>query len=113
MDMNFFERGSWFLDQARNRRYPNATQLSKIKRVSPKTAARIIQKLKSEFDAPLQYNRSVRGYELLDPEFKLPLLCRFTPEEIEALEDAIRFLKMHSKIEKAKILYRLLKRGIE
>jgi predicted DNA-binding transcriptional regulator YafY len=56
------ERIFWFDDQARRRRYPNASKLAERFGLSAKTAQRCIDAMRDRFGAPLEYDPSERGY---------------------------------------------------
>ncbi|BBO67681.1 WYL domain-containing protein [Desulfosarcina alkanivorans] len=78
------ERMFWFDDQARRRRYPNATKLAERFELSPKTAQRCIEAMRDRFGAPLEYHPSERGYYYRDDSFELPHF-QVGQEEILAL----------------------------
>ncbi|BBO87257.1 hypothetical protein [Desulfosarcina ovata] len=60
------ERIFWFDDQARRKRYPNASKLARRFELSTKTAQRCVDAMRDRFGAPLEYHPSKRGYHYLD-----------------------------------------------
>jgi hypothetical protein len=78
------ERMFWFDDQARRKRYPNATKLAERFELSPKTAQRCIDAMRDRFGAPLEYHASQKGYHYRDTSFALPHF-QVSQEEVLAI----------------------------
>ena len=89
------ERIFWFDDQARRKRYPNATRLAERFELSPKTAQRCIDAMRDRFGAPLEYDASQKGYCYRDGSFSLPRF-RVSQEEILAILLARKLLSSTS-----------------
>ena len=85
------ERIFWFDDQARRRRYPNASKLAERFGLSAKTAQRCIDAMRDRFGAPLEYDPSERDYFGRDDSFELPR-CQVSQEELLAILLARRLL---------------------
>ncbi len=90
-DFIAFERFLWFDNQIRQNRFPNAVKLSAQFEVCTKTARRDIRYFNDRYHAPIEYNRSERGYYYLDPDYKLPSLY-VTQDEIIAVLIAQKLL---------------------
>ena len=73
-DRLYLERFVWFCNEAKKGAYPNATGLAGKFECSVKTAQRSINYFRERLMAPLEYDRSKRGYYLDDPSFELPLM---------------------------------------
>jgi predicted DNA-binding transcriptional regulator YafY len=78
------ERIFWFDNQARHRRYPNASKLAERFELSARTAQRCIDALRDRFGAPLEYQPSAKGYYYRDGSFQLPRF-QVSQEEILAI----------------------------
>lgn len=79
------DRLKWFEAEIKRDKFPNATLLSEKFEVSRKTAQRDISKVKEEYNAPLQYDKSKKGYFYSNPKFTLFNLNNITQEEILAI----------------------------
>jgi predicted DNA-binding transcriptional regulator YafY len=58
---NIYERFVWFDDQARARKFPNATSLAEKFEISTKTAQRDIDFMRDRLLCPLNYDPSKKG----------------------------------------------------
>ncbi len=86
------ERYLWFDDQIRRDRRPNAAHLAERFELCRKTAQRDIAFLRDRLDAPLEYDRTRRGYRYGDGTFRLPPLYA-TERQLLALLMARHLLK--------------------
>lgn len=77
-------RYQWFDRKVRSGCYPNATDLAERFELSKKTAQRCIESLRDRLEAPLEYDRSKKGYFYRDTNFQLPA-SDVTQEEILAV----------------------------
>ena len=111
MDLKFYKRATWFLDEMREGVFPNSTSLAGEFSVSPKTASRVIERLKSDLEVPVQYNSAKRGFYLADPNYKLPFFCDFSTDEIATLGLAIARFSENGEGQYAEVLRELLQRG--
>ena len=71
---NIYERFIWFDSQARAKKYPNTTSLSKQFEISTKTAQRDIDFMRDRLYSPLEYDVSRKGYYYGDDTFTLPMV---------------------------------------
>ena len=110
MDKKFVTRARWFLEEVRKGVHPSANDLAREFDVSPKTATRLIDRLRTEYEAPLEYNSGHKGYELSDPAFRLPCNCSLSAEELEALQSSVKHLESNGSKEVARVLQRLVER---
>ncbi len=85
------ERFIWFHGRLRQKRFPNASNLAERFEISHKTAQRDICYLRDRLRAPLDYDRSHRGYYYTEEAFELPRLPA-TQEEILSVLVARRLL---------------------
>jgi predicted DNA-binding transcriptional regulator YafY len=69
-----YERIVWFDREVREGKYPNAVHLSEKFEISIRTAYRDIEFLKYNFDAPLAYDATRRGFYYTDKNFVLPAI---------------------------------------
>ena len=83
-DQLYLERFVWFDNEARRERYPNAFKLGDHFEISVKTAQRSIDHFRDRLLAPLEYEKSHKGYYYTDPTFQLPVI-RISEEELLAL----------------------------
>lgn len=83
-DQLYLERFVWFDHEARRERFPNANKLGAHFEIAPKTAQRSIDHFRDRLQAPLEYDKSHKGYYYTDPTFQLPVI-RISEEEILAL----------------------------
>lgn len=81
---NIYERFLWFDQQAKAKKYPNATKLAGKFEVSSKTAQRDIEFMRDRLNCPLVYDQSEKGYYYEDDTFSLPSLY-ISSEELSAL----------------------------
>jgi predicted DNA-binding transcriptional regulator YafY len=80
----FVRRARFFLAQLKNNNFPNTTTIQKFDGCSKPTAARLIERLQSEYFFPIEFDASQRGYRLRDQNFT----CEFLPpgkDELSAL----------------------------
>lgn len=80
----YLERFVWFDHEARRERYPNANKLGEHFEIAPKTAQRSIDHFRDRLLAPLEYEKSKKGYYYTDPTFQLPVI-KISEEELLAL----------------------------
>ena len=71
---NIYERFVWFDNQARVKKYPNASGLADQFEVSTKTAQRDIDFMRDRLLCPLHYDSSQKGYYYDDETFSLPMV---------------------------------------
>lgn len=83
-DQLYLERFIWFDHEARKERFPNANKLGEHFEIAPKTAQRSIDHFRDRLNAPLEYDKSNKGYYYTDPFFQLPVI-RISEEELLAL----------------------------
>jgi len=83
-DQLYLERFVWFDHEARRERFPNANTLGEHFEIAQKTAQRSIDHFRDRLLAPLEYDKSRKGYFYTDPTFQLPVL-RISEEELLAL----------------------------
>jgi predicted DNA-binding transcriptional regulator YafY len=83
-DQLYLERFVWFDHEARKERFPNANSLGVHFEIAPKTAQRSIDHFRDRLLAPLEYDKSRKGYFYTDPTFQLPVI-RISEEELLAL----------------------------
>ncbi|MBN2653583.1 MAG: YafY family transcriptional regulator [Nitrospirae bacterium] len=79
-----FNRIIWFDSRVKNKRHPNARNLSERFDISARTAQRDIDYLRDHFNAPLYFNRPKNGYCYTDDTFSLPA-CWFNEDNVIAL----------------------------
>ena len=111
MDQKFFQRASWVLDEMRLERYPNSSTIAKHFNVSQKTASRVVESLKADFDAPIDYHSGYKGFFLTDTSFNLPFFCDFSRDEIDVMKQAVNQFAKIGKTDEAEVLVGLLRRG--
>lgn len=70
----FFRRSRTFFAELRRDSAPNAQSLAKLCGCSPKTAQRVIERLRDTLAAPIEYDPSRRGYYLKDLNYTLDTL---------------------------------------
>ena len=73
-DQLYLERFVWFDHEARKERYPNANTLGEHFEIASKTAQRSIDHFRDRLQAPLEYDKSHKGYYYTDPTFQLPVI---------------------------------------
>ena len=73
-DRPYFRRILDFDDLIRRARGVNATSLAKRWETSTKTVQRFIEQMRSEFDAPIEYDRQRASYFYTDAAYRLPWL---------------------------------------
>lgn len=78
------DRWTWFHQQARAGRAPNARSLMDKYEISERTAQRDIDYMRDSLRAPLEYVHAKRGYIYTDPDYQLPFLDTPTQEELLA-----------------------------
>jgi predicted DNA-binding transcriptional regulator YafY len=83
-DQLYLERFVWFDHEARRERFPNANTLGEHFEIAQKTAQRSIDHFRDLLCAPLEYDKSHKGYFYTYPTFQLPVL-RISEEELLAL----------------------------
>jgi len=86
-----YERYAWFDNQARQRKYPNASKLAVQFELSVKTAQRDIAFMRDRLNCPLFYDKNQKGYLYKNRSFSLPLTY-LSPEELTALLFAQKLL---------------------
>lgn len=67
-------RARFFLAELRRSSFPNATSIQRFDGCSKATATRVIERLQSEFNFPIAFNSSTRGYYLTDSAFTFEFL---------------------------------------
>jgi len=83
-DQLYLERLVWFDHEARKERYPNAFKLGDHFEISLEIAQRSIDLFRNRLLAPLEYEKSHKGYYYADPTFQLPVI-RISEEELLAV----------------------------
>ena len=86
-------RYQWFDRQVRAEKYPNASSLAEKFEISVKTAQRNIESLRDRLGAPLEYDRSKKGYYYSNSNFRLAT-PDITQEEILAILVAQNILSL-------------------
>jgi len=81
---NIYERFLWFDRKVRADKYPNATRLAAKFEISLKTAQRDIEFMRERLEAPLRYDKTLKGYCYEDDTFSLPSIY-ISSEELTAL----------------------------
>lgn len=76
----------------RAKQHPNAKTLAERFEVSQRTAQRDLEFLRDRMDAPLEYDRSRRGYRYTEESYALPALT-LRQDELDALRVVQRFLE--------------------
>lgn len=71
--------------QIRDHKYPNAGNLSREFKVTPRSIHRDIDYMQMEYDAPIAYNRREKGYYYENPDWKFLLSTTLNDEQIQAL----------------------------
>ena len=66
-DQLYLERFVWFDHEARRERFPNANTLGEHFEIAQKTAQRSIDHFRDRLLAPLEYDKSHKGYFYTDP----------------------------------------------
>lgn len=67
-----FERFFWFHQRIKDKRYPNSSHLCEEFEIAQRTARRDIEFMRYRLGAPLEYNRTKRGYHYTDEAYELP-----------------------------------------
>jgi len=104
----FLERFIWFDQEARNGRWPNASIIARQFEVSTKTARRSIDHFRDRLQAPLEYDKTHKGYYYTDASFQLPV-ARLSQNELlallisrklitEASAGSCRFIPLHWRL---------------
>jgi len=78
-------RLKWFEAEIKRDKFPNATDLCKKFEVSKKTAQRNINKIKEDYNAPLEYDSKKKGYYYSNPKYSLFNFNDITQEELLAI----------------------------
>ena len=86
METAFFKRANWFLREVKKGTFPNTSVMAKEFDISTKTASRVIDKMKAEFGAPLEYSASEKGFSITNDSFMLPCHCELSEHEVSVLE---------------------------
>ncbi len=73
-DRPFFRRVQEFEDLMRRGRTVTATTLAAKWETSTKTVQRFIEQMRTEFDAPIAFDRARRSFVYTDPEYRVPWL---------------------------------------
>ena len=71
-DKQQFTRACWFHGRIKAGKFPNARHLVEEFEICQRTAYRVFEFLRDEFNAPLQYDHSRKGYFYTDTAFELP-----------------------------------------
>lgn len=79
-----FEKYYWFDREVKTGKYPNSTKLAEAFECSDKTAQRAIVFMRDRICAPLEYDKSRKGYFYSDNSFELPQL-HISQEELLAI----------------------------
>jgi predicted DNA-binding transcriptional regulator YafY len=80
----FWLRATWLVDRLRRRRRTTALDLADAHDLHVQSARRVIESLRSDFGAPLTFDRAAGTWRLDDPTWELPRLS-LTPSEVTAL----------------------------
>jgi len=89
---NVYERFTWFDNEVRLEKYPNATFLASQFEISRKTAQRDIDFMRDRLGCPLEYQPSKKGYHYVDNTFAIPLTY-LSVEELTSLLIAKKILR--------------------
>lgn len=92
----FFVRARWFWEQLRAKTYPNAAKLAEKFNISTETARRVIDRLRDDHYAPIEYDEQRHGYFLQKQDWMLPFLPT-SVDEILALALARYHLRQASE----------------
>ena len=70
-----FERFVWFIEEVKNGKFPNATDIQEYFEVSRSTAQRDLDFMRDRLQVPLKYDRVRKGYyfDEADKNYELPL----------------------------------------
>lgn len=89
---SFIFRANRFFVDLKSKRYPNAVTLAEKCECSKNTAQRTIYRMRDEYQVPLDYDSSERGYYLTNSAFEFPTLLPPGKDELTALLLAREFL---------------------
>ncbi|WP_028573529.1 helix-turn-helix transcriptional regulator [Desulfonatronovibrio hydrogenovorans] len=84
MNQNFLERILWLHSQICRNAFPSPGGLARKFEISSRTAQRTVTSFRDRFQAPIEYDRTRKGYYYIEPGFELPF-ARFSQEEILTL----------------------------
>ncbi|HYE71995.1 MAG TPA: WYL domain-containing protein [Blastocatellia bacterium] len=82
--------------EIQRRRYPNKAVLAQVIERDPRTVQRDLVELRNEFNAPLAFDRTKRGFYFTDPAWRLPPLT-LTQGELLSFFIAERMLRRLSE----------------
>lgn len=89
---SFIFRANRFFTELKSRQYPNAVTLAEKCECSKNTAQRTIYRLRDEYQVPLDYDSSEKGYFLTNAGYQFPTLLPPGKDELTALLLAREFL---------------------
>lgn len=102
-----FERYYWFHNKIKEGNWPNSKKLSEKFEISQKQAQRDIEFIKYRLKAPLEYDRSKKGYYYSDNFFELPPLW-LTEKELLTLIIASKLASTIPERELKNTLYQII-----
>jgi predicted DNA-binding transcriptional regulator YafY len=82
--LNFMIYSTWFHGQLKRDRFPTVKQIEDKYELAHRTAERVIEYMRDDLQAPIEYSRKEKGYYYADKRFELnwPI---FTEKEIMGL----------------------------
>jgi len=91
-------------------RYPTKSDLARVIERHPRTVQRILAALVNDFDAPLEFDQSKKGFYFTDPSWRLPRVALTEGELINffAAERVLRRLGATSEVQLARSALRRL-----
>lgn len=81
----FLRRAQKFFIELQANRYPNSTTLANLCSCSTNTAQRTIYRLRDEYLVPLDYDKSEKGYYLVDRDYSFPTILPPGKDEYTSL----------------------------
>jgi predicted DNA-binding transcriptional regulator YafY len=92
-----FRRIRFIHRQLQENRYPNATSIANNWHIecSPRTVKRDIEYMRDEWNAPIEYDASKRGYYYFEQGYELPSMMMITEGELFSLSIAEHILEQY------------------
>jgi predicted DNA-binding transcriptional regulator YafY len=88
----FVRRALRFIQRLRDESYVNTKAFAEEEDIPPSTVERLVERLRSDFDAPIKYHKSRHSFYLENPDWSFPCLPS-TSDEFLALALARHHLK--------------------
>ncbi len=67
-----YRRYRWFIDRAKNGKFPNAKKLADKFEIHKSSAQRALDEMRDFLDVPLEYDHSEKGFFLTDETYQIP-----------------------------------------